>query len=350
MKRTKEEKRLAQDLYERIWSQRLEARMLDETLDVDGHPTDMRTITLPDGLRIGYFFHDRHPVRGATVMLILPNRTMPLEFVDPWTMGRCRTSMFASMILHAACHPDAPNGRRVKANFRDSNNDIVPRPHRFRATEEYLIGHLDMIVAREIANISASHPHVLAFTSPSGLSIQFRSDDKNTYGHRCDNVWVGHVTLKHRIRLGSRSLEAYAAWRRREAVQIMSGRLPVPLLPPPETAGSARLTRALDLCHQALLIDPDLADGSGTPLRPLLEQHVPDLLERHRLASATADARNADEIDAELDQGISLVCAAIDEGLARIADDRRHALREQLAFLEMRHPEPDRLLGITTGG
>jgi hypothetical protein len=350
MTQTREEKRLAQDLYDRIWSQRQSARMLDETLDVDGHPTAMRTITLSDGLRIGYFHSDKHPVRGATVVLILPDRTMPLDFVDPWTMERCRTSVFASMILHAAGLPDAPNGRPVRANFRSAHHDVLPRPHALKTTEEYLIGHLDTIVARGIDEISADHRHVLAFTLPSGLSVRFRSDDRDPWGRRCDNVWVGHVALTCRIRLGRKSLRSYAAWRRSEAARILCGSLPVPLAPPPDTAGSARLTRALDLCHQALKIDPDLADYAGTPLRPLLEEHVPELLARHRQASTTADARDIEAIDAELEDGIAGICDAIDQGLSRIADDRRHALREQLAFLEMRHPAPDGLLGIASGG
>jgi hypothetical protein len=111
-----------------------------------------------------------------------------------------------------------------------------------------------------------------------------------------------------------------------------------PLLPAPVVEGNGRLTRLLSLCHQALAQDPDLADAAGTPMRPLIEAHVPDLLARHQAAVETADPADIAAIDRDLEAGIEIVTGSMREALSRHADDRRRALSEQIAFLQYRHP------------
>jgi len=350
MSRTKEASRLADTLYARLWSQRHEAVYDAEDSTVAGQKLKLSTISLPDGLKIGYYEgfwnEERTSHTNAGVLMLMPDRIVSLEFVTMYEMSRCRTSMIASCVLHASGHPDVRNGRPVSLIFRSDQNDILPRIHSRRPTQPYLLKHVDEIAAAHISAISQNYAHATRITTDDGLVITYEP----RAGNRSETVWVSHVAQSHKVTAGKRSLAAFAAWRMNEAALALAGHVHIPLAPPPATTGSAKLTRALALCHQALQIDPDLTDHAGTPLRPLLEVHVPELLARHRQASITADARDMETIDAELDEGIAGICDAIDQGLSRIADDRRHALREQLAFLEMRHPPADGLLEIAKAG
>lgn len=341
--------RLAQQLYQRIWSQRLQAVRGKTKFDFrDARGVEMYTISLPDGLQIAFSRGGTYhgiPVSAQAVFLVTHGKLSPLDFTGPQDMDRCDDSIIASKILQAAGYPDASNGRPIVPNFASDCDDILPRSHARKRTKPYLIDHLDRIVADAIVGTYDRYAHTDSFSLPNGLHILYVPTDRER-----NNVWVTHHRVGTRVRVGHRAEAAYAAWRLREAAQLLTGITPPPISPPPEMNGSARLTHALRLCHQALQIDPDLTDLSGTPLRPLLERDLPELLRRHRQASDTADARDTDVIDAELEEGISRICGAIDEGLSRIASDSRNALREQLAFLEMRHPSPDTVLGIAANG
>jgi len=344
----KKARQLADQLFRRIWSQRFEAARNDETFDLGGlKDVAMWTLSLPDGLKIACHRVSNVPTSSDGVYMVLPDRLVKLEFADIEEVSRCYSAIVASQILNAAGYPDARNGRTVALDFRSDHEDILPRNHGRKRTEPYLFDHLDRIAADAIRALSTEHAHTTSFTLPNGMQISYIAREGQT-----DNgdVWVSHVDVKRRIRVPRRAKAEYATWRMNETAHLLAGTIPPPLQPPPDINGNARLTRALRLCHQALGIDPNLTDDAGTPLRPLLEDHVPELMERHRQASMTADARDMEAIDAELDDGIAGICDAIDQGLSRIADDRRHALREQLAFLEMRHPKPDRLLGIASSG
>jgi hypothetical protein len=116
--------------------------------------------------------------------------------------------------------------------------------------------------------------------------------------------------------------------------------LPVHL---PAPRGNAQASRVLQLCREAVASEPDLVDASGTPIAPLVNKHLPELMRRHAEAAASAPADQLAAIDAELMTGIEGVRLAVDEALLVSANVKRDALRTQLAFLEMRHPQdPDR--------
>ena len=121
----------------------------------------------------------------------------------------------------------------------------------------------------------------------------------------------------------------------------MALEIPAPL---PMPRGNAKAARVLRLCREAVAAEPDLADANGTPIRPLVDQHLPELMRRHAAASAIAPMEELDAIDAELMEGIDRVRKAVDEALACSAVARRSALRTQLRFLELRHPDAVPLL------
>jgi len=112
----------------------------------------------------------------------------------------------------------------------------------------------------------------------------------------------------------------------------------------PMPRGNAQAARVLRLCREAVAAEPDLTDAAGTPIRPLVDQHLPELMRRHAAASAIAPDCQLAGIDADLMEGIDRVKKAVEEALSCSAVARRQALRTQLAFLELRHPDPVPLL------
>jgi len=90
------------------------------------------------------------------------------------------------------------------------------------------------------------------------------------------------------------------------------------------------------LVAKAVRLDPNLTDGLGNPIAPLLTQHVPRLVEVYRRAIETSEGRDHEAIDLELLEGLELVRRATEEGLAKYSDQRRQELRNEIAFLRMR--------------
>jgi len=109
----------------------------------------------------------------------------------------------------------------------------------------------------------------------------------------------------------------------------------------PVFLGNARATRIAELARQVLLEDPNLQDSSGSPLRKLIEEHMPRLLATHRDNAATARTSDIAEIDGALDRGLDIVARELGEALDRIADRKLDDLRTELRFLESRHPGQD---------
>jgi hypothetical protein len=108
----------------------------------------------------------------------------------------------------------------------------------------------------------------------------------------------------------------------------------------PMPRGNAQAARVLRLCREAVAAEPDLADAAGTPIRPLVDQHLPELMRRHAAAAAIAPAHELAAIDADLAEGIERVRRAVEEALSCSAVARRMALQAQLGFLALRHPDP----------
>jgi len=102
--------------------------------------------------------------------------------------------------------------------------------------------------------------------------------------------------------------------------------------------GGARVAEIAKLCRHAVELDPELEDSRGVPIRPLVEQHLPELLRRHAAAAQAAHGNERAEIDSDLNQGVEIIRKATEDALGRLSEKRRDDLREQLRFLEMRHP------------
>lgn len=133
-----------------------------------------------------------------------------------------------------------------------------------------------------------------------------------------------------------------------DASRLRPAKTPVLQPAPKATVGQLSAYRGpgrdvIDLVRRAVRIDPDLTDALGNPIAPLLTRHVPRLLEVYGQAMETADDSQHAEIEQEILEGLELVRRATEEGLARHGDERRQALRNEIAFLRMRG-QRDRVL------
>lgn len=151
---------------------------------------------------------------------------------------------------------------------------------------------------------------------------------------RLSSDLLGQIVLPARYRAIRNAVDHVLASKVGEVV--LGASRPLPRLP--QTDGSGRLTRTLQLCQKALTLDPEMRSSNGSPVRPLIEDHVPELFARHRAAVEVAEAADIPAIDAELEIGISVVVEAIQGALRNHADERRRELSEQIAFLQARHP------------
>jgi hypothetical protein len=108
----------------------------------------------------------------------------------------------------------------------------------------------------------------------------------------------------------------------------------------PVFLGNARASRIADLARQALSEDPALTDANGSPIRSLIEEHMPRLLSVHRQNALTARSSDIAEIDSALDRGLDVVARALGDAIDGLADRKLDELRTEVRFLESRHPDP----------
>lgn len=114
----------------------------------------------------------------------------------------------------------------------------------------------------------------------------------------------------------------------------------LPAEPKPKAITAVPMRRENDdaaWCRRALEADPNLSDGAGVPLLPLIDRDLPDLA-AHRDAIIAADPARTSEANASYAQGVALIRAAIEEGIAHRGDGLDTAMDEKLRFLSARHP------------
>lgn len=152
--------------------------------------------------------------------------------------------------------------------------------------------------------------------------------------HEVDLVYIHHPEFGTTITDGKQIRKTLKQREMMATAAALEGR-PAPMLP----TGNARLSRIAELCQEAVLLDPEMCDANGTPIRPLVDRHLPELASRHALAARSADVKDLASIDTELEEGVEGVRKAVEEALALHADQQRDNLSEQLRFLKSRHPE-----------
>jgi len=106
----------------------------------------------------------------------------------------------------------------------------------------------------------------------------------------------------------------------------------------PTVMGNAKASRIISLTNEIVRRNPDIADASGTPIAPLVQKHIPRLLNAHAEALRTASTHEIEAIDRELSEGLEVVRSAVEEAMAMQSRRDRGQLATELQFLRLRHP------------
>lgn len=174
--------------------------------------------------------------------------------------------------------------------------------------------------------------------------IRFISNSKKAnYGRKL--AVVSHPVMGN-LTIDAAEIDKALERRRQSSLATALGigtRLPRHL---PMPRGNAQAERILRLCRQAVSEDPEMTDAAGNLMAPLVEKHLPDLMRRHAAASKDAPANMLAGIDDDLAKGLEIVRRTIEQAVSLKSGEKRDALRTQLRFLEMRHPEDDELSSI----
>lgn len=111
----------------------------------------------------------------------------------------------------------------------------------------------------------------------------------------------------------------------------------------PVVMGNAKASRIISLTNEIVRRHPDIADAAGTPIAPLVQKHIPRLLNAHAEALKTASTRDIEAIDRELNEGLEVVRKAVEEAMAIQSQRDRGQLATELHFLRLRHPDASSL-------
>ncbi len=273
------------------------------------------------------FLHKYSGRSGEGVMLV----------ADAWRAAQ------ASRMLRSMGEDDGIEGDRIEMAplriFERLGMDLEPR--RLPAYQE-LMARLDAAASNILAefppDVDSSHVDM------GGGVKAFRCYSQGVLLHP-DHGCTSHYGPGDHYPLLAATFE-----RLREDSLLIAVSRKAPLPPPVVPAlGNAHATRMIQLCTEAVRLNPMLADSKGTLLAPLIRTHIPDLVRIHRDAARNAHPSELKAIDDEFEDGMAVVCRAMDEGLTLLQketrDESRDELRRQIAFLNSRHPD-DRALGV----
>ncbi len=115
-----------------------------------------------------------------------------------------------------------------------------------------------------------------------------------------------------------------------------------PVIAGPSVTGSPKAAIMVRLLRDALARQPDLTDGNGTPIEPLLTTHLPRLLDLYVRMRSDPDGDHA-LAEEQLDKGLERIGAGLDDALRCNRSGHGDDIRVEVAFLTARHPECDGL-------
>lgn len=122
-----------------------------------------------------------------------------------------------------------------------------------------------------------------------------------------------------------------------------------PLTTMPAITGNPVAAKEVSIAQKLVERYPDMTDASGTPIAPLVKEHLPRLMRVHTEATAAAmatdriDEAHLRQIADDFEEGLAVITRAVLEGVEAEQRKSRDDLSVEIAFLKARHPEPGEL-------
>jgi len=286
-------------------------------------------IALPEGARV----HVLHRREGRPLVVLQPRAVGYHDFDPAAALGMVATATIMDAITRIQTDRlsfllGVRQGLSPHAMSR-MLGEILPCDS---DDEQRDMGGMDFMHTRHVPELHLVETRLLKGAEIRVVSIRPKNDDDHSEVF-VDAPGIGIMALP--VEEFSRIM----ARRRRTALRIAFGDVATTAVAVPVFVGNARASRIADLARQALREDPALTDASGSPIRSLIEEHMPRLISVHRDSTRTARTSDIAEIDAVLDRGLDIVARALGDAIEGLNDRKLDALRTEVRFLESRHPD-----------
>ena len=209
--------------------------------------------------------------------------------------------------------------------------------------------HIDSIsvhIGLRLPEASASSGTYALEDDPEGLKyILLRSSSDDDTSDQVLTSWIMHPRIGY-LMISHEIIDETLENRRDHLLLAAFDETVDPISSMPVITGNPVAAKEISIARKLIARYPRMKDASGTPIAPLVEEHLPRLLRIH--AEAIESATATDEIDeaklksiqGDFDEGLAVITRAILEGLEAEQKKTRDDLSVEIRFLEARHPSP----------
>lgn len=180
--------------------------------------------------------------------------------------------------------------------------------------------------------------------TPDGLTYIHFDPANRSLDQRSEQSWIYHPTIGA-MKLDLKEIKSALIKKREHQLLSAFDKRVEPIEKMPPIIGNPAAAKEISVAQRLLKLYPDMRDASGTPIAPLVLEHLPRLVKRHGEAIAAATASNnidqdlLDKITRDFDEGLKTISRAILEGVEAEQRKTQDDLSVEIAFLKARHPE-----------
>lgn len=180
--------------------------------------------------------------------------------------------------------------------------------------------------------------------TPDGLTYIHFDPKNRSLDQRSEQSWIYHPTIGA-MKLDLKEIKTALIKKREHQLLAAFDKRVEPIEKMPPIIGNPAAAKEISVSQRLVKLYPDMKDASGTPIAPLVNEHLPRLVKRHGEAIAAATASNnidqnlLDKITRDFEEGLKTISRAILEGVEAEQRKTQDDLSVEIAFLKARHPE-----------
>ena len=162
------------------------------------------------------------------------------------------------------------------------------------------------------------------------------------------NSWLYHPEIGV-LWIPRKALEEAARNRRDHQLLAAFDSKVDPIASMPIITGNPVAAKEISVAQKLVERYPEMKDASGTPIAPLVKEHLPRLVRAHTEANAAAmatdqiDEAKLKKIATDFEDGLAVITRAVLEGVEAEQRKREDDLTVEITFLKARHPDPAQL-------